>query len=381
MMSDSAYHVYGMDQSYFTRKITGYLDYKGIPWRLCRFSGNNPEVMLAGWPGGIPALKTPTGVFMWDSTPVIHHLELLFPEPSILPSDPAQRFLCYILEDVADEWFYRVAVGSRWFFEENARFGGFELARDATFEGPLTCEQTRAIVTAVMTSCCDTFGVTRENVQSWMDEILKPWMRVFGQHVETHSYLFGERPSMADFALYGGNMAHFINDPLCRQWVDAEGPAVVKHTHRITQPWSHEFGDWLAPDDVPETLIAMLADLGRFYLPWVSRAVSEGSADLEFESGQRITAHATDFLKEARGVLLARYVELRSDALDAILDRAGILSYFADYADQAGAIPSYEQPPRPSQNDPFPSTMSMEELFELVTSMGIDPAQLLPADG
>jgi len=378
-MSDNAYHVYGMTQSYFTRKITGYLDYKGIPWRLCRFSGNNPEVLAAGWPGGIPALKTPAGEFMWDSTPVIHHLELLFPEPSILPPDPVQRFLCYILEDAADEWFYRAAVGSRWFFEENTRHGGFELAREATFEGPLTCDQARALVAAVMTSCCPEFGVTGENAQSWMDEVLKPWMRVLGNHLESHSFLFGERPSLADFALYGGNMAHFINDPLCRRWVDAEGPAVVQHTHRITQPWDHTFGDWLSPDNVSETLIAMLADLGRFYLPWVSQAADEGSAGLQFESGQQITIEATDFLKEARGVLLARYLELRCEALDAVLDRAGILSCFADSADKGGTIPDYESPPRPAENDPFPSTMSDEDILEMVINMGADPTAPAPA--
>lgn len=379
-MSDNTYHVYGMTQSYFTRKITAYLDYKGIAWRLCRFSGNNPEVLCAGWPGGIPALKTPGGEFMWDSTPVIHHLEQRFPEPSVLPSDPVQRFLCYILEDAADEWFYRLAVGSRWFFEENARHGGFELAREATFEGPLTCEQARALVTAIMTSCCPPFGVTEENAQAWMDEILRPWLKVFGNHLENHPYLFGERPSLADFALYGGNAAHFINDPLCRSWVDADGPAVVRHTHRITQPWDQTFGDWSSPGDLPETLIAMLADLGRFYLPWVSRAVDEGGADLVFENGQSITIQATDFLKESRGVLLARYMELRSEALDAILDQAGILGYFADYADRAGIIPDYQSPPRPAENDPFPSTMSMEEMFELLINIGVDPARLLPVE-
>jgi glutathione S-transferase len=380
-MSSNAYHVYGMNQSYFTRKITGYLDYKDIPWRLCRFSGNNIEVMSAGWPGGIPAVKTPDGEFMWDSTPIIHHLEGLFPEPSILPTDPVQRFLCYILEDAADEWFYRAAVGSRWFFEENTRHGGFELARDATFEGPLTCDQACTLVTEIMTSCCEQFGVTEENAQSWIDEILRPWLRVFGNHLEDRPYLFGERPSLADFALYGGNMAHFINDPQCRRWIDADGPAVVKHTHNITQPWDHEFGGWAAAEDVPETLIAMLKDLGRFYLPWVSRAAKEGSAALEFESGQSIIVEATDFLKEARGVLLARYLDLRSEALDAVLDRAGILGWFADYTDQAGTIPDYKSPPRPSENDPFPSETSMEEMFEMLINMGVDPSTLVVADG
>ena len=124
-------------------EVYPYLDYKGIEWRLRRFGGTNIEVLSAGWPGGIPAIKNPDGEFMWDSTPVIHYLEGLFPEPSILPPDPVQRFLCYLLEDAADEWFYRVAVGSRWFFEENKKHAAFELARDATYEGSLTCEDGR----------------------------------------------------------------------------------------------------------------------------------------------------------------------------------------------------------------------------------------------
>ena len=112
-MTSGPYRVYGLNQSYFTRKLTGYLDYKEIPWVLRRFGGMNPTVTAAGWPGGIPAVQNPDGVFMWDSTAVIHHLELRFPERPVLPPDPVQRFLCYVIEDVADEWLYRAAVGSR----------------------------------------------------------------------------------------------------------------------------------------------------------------------------------------------------------------------------------------------------------------------------
>lgn len=77
---------------------------------LRRFGGMNPTVTAAGWPGGIPAVQNPDGVFMWDSTAVIHHLELRFLERSVLPLDPAQRFLCYVIEDVAREWLCRAAV-------------------------------------------------------------------------------------------------------------------------------------------------------------------------------------------------------------------------------------------------------------------------------
>ena len=52
--------------------------------------------------------------------------------------------------------------------------------------------------------------------------------------------------------------------------------------------------------------------------------------------------------------MLARYVALRSDRLDAVLERAGALRYFADFTGQAGEIPEASDPPRPALNRPFP---------------------------
>lgn len=347
------YRVYGMSQSYFTRKMTGYLEYKGIPHLLRRFAGGLPEARAVGWSGGIPPVKTPEGEFMWDSTPMILHLERRHPEPGVLPDDPVQRFLCFVLEDVLDEWFYRPAVGSRWFYPENTQHGGWELARDFTAETPITAQQAFELVRPFVTASCEPMGVTAENIDSWIAEVLKPWLRVLNDHFAARPYLFGERPSLADFALFGANAAHFSNDPVCRRWSDECGPEVVRHTHRLLEPEEQKFGDWTGVGDVPETLTAVLADLGRLYLPWVSRATRDGSAELAFASGQRIEIAATPFLQESRGVLLARYVAARSNALDAALDRAGILSYFADFTDLAGEIPDCAKPPRPADNRPF----------------------------
>jgi glutathione S-transferase len=347
------YRVYGMTQSYFTRKLTGYLDYKKIPYLLRRFAGANAEARAAGWTGGVPVVKTPEGGYMWDTTAMIHHLEGRFPEPAVLPPDPVQRFLCYAIEDVADEWLYRPAVGSRWFVEENARHGGFELARDLTHEVPLSGDQAFETVRGYVTATCAPLGVTGENIGAWIDEVLRPWCGVLGAHLERSSYLFGARPSLADFAVFGGNAAHFANDPACRRWLDADAPALVRHTHRLLEPEDQTFGGWNETGGVSDTLIAVLADLGRLYLPWVSRAVVEGGATLAFGCGQRIEMAATPFLTEARGVLLARYVALRSPALDAVLERAGILSYYAGFVDQAATLAGTETPPRPRYNRPF----------------------------
>ncbi len=348
------YRLHGMMQSYFTRKMTGYLDYKGIPYLLRRFYGFSPESEAAGFPGGIPAMETPDGEFMWDSTAMIHHLELRFPEPSVLPSEPGQRFLAYLIEDAADEWYYRTAVGSRWHFAENHVVGGWELGRDFTIRTPVPCDQAYAATGAHVRASLLPIGVTPENVQLWMDEVLRPWLRVLGAHLDERAYLFGGRPALADFGLFGGNAAHFVNDPLCRRWTDEDAPAVVRHTHRLIEPEEERFGDWDDPAEVPATMLALLRELGRMYLPWVSRACVDGAAEVVFSGGARVRIAATDFLREARGVLLARYVALRDARLDRVLERAGVLSYFADFTQHAAVVPDYGKPPRPALNRSYP---------------------------
>ena len=50
------------------------------------------------------------------------------------------------------------------------------------------------------------------------------------------------------------------------------------------------------------------------------------------------------------------FVQARCPELDAVLDRAGILVWFADYVDQAGTIPDASRVPRPALNQPYPAT-------------------------
>jgi glutathione S-transferase len=348
------YRVYGLMQSFFTRKMTGYLDYKGIPWRLHRSAMTDPRLAEVGFPGGMPAVESPEGEFMWDSTAMILHLEHRFPEPSVLPPDPVQRFLSFVVEDVCDEWLYRPAVGSRWHVPENAAVGGFELARDMTAELPLRCDDAFAGVGFHVRSSCPPLGVTETSIARWIDEVLRPWQRALGSHLAARPFLFGDRPSLADFAVFGANAAHFVNDPACRRWTEEDAPALVEHTHRLLQPEDHTFGAWAEAADVPQTLIALLAEAGRLYLPWVSRATVAGEAAVEFAGGPAVTVRATPFLIEARATLLARYAASRSPALDALLERAGILEHFASHVGQAGRIPEASVLPRPALNRPYP---------------------------
>lgn len=355
MDADDRYMVYGVEQSFFTRKLTGYLDYKGIPWRWRRGLQLDPEVRAAGWNGGIPAVKTPDGEIIWDTTSLILHFETLYPERSVLPDDTTLLLLAFVIEDFNDEWLYRPAVSTRWLYPENAISGGFDLARSTSKEagsGAVPIEMIVELVRRAMTDSIYRVGGTPQTAQAWRDD-LKQWSSVTSALFATRPYLFGARPSITDFALFGGNIAHFVNDPLCRKWVDESGPGVVGHTMRLLEPWDESFGDW--DGAIIDELVDVLAFLGRNYLPWVAEATREGAATVNFANGESVEIATTNFLNIARGQMLARYRELRTDAADEILERAGILSYYADYLDQAGSLPDPTIAPKPGDNRPYPA--------------------------
>lgn len=355
MPGPDPYLVHGLTVSYFTRKVTGYLDFARLPWRLEPSIGANAVAQEAGWNGGIPVVTTPDGELMWDSTAIIVHLDAIGAGtgPSVLPEDPTLRFLAHLLDDVSDEWFYRHAVGTRWLIDENKVTGSWDITREGSREVGAPIADLRTFVTDAMSASLPRLGTTPENIDAWVQESLVPWQTAFAAHLTDHAALLGGRPSLPDFAFFGGNAAHFINDPWCRRLTESVAMPVVATTHRLMAPPMGELGSWFDPGDLPDTLTALLAEAGRHYLPWVAEATVAGSATVSFADGVTAEIATTNFLTEARGTTLARYVEARSPQLDAILEQAGIARWFADFTDQATTIPDPLAPARPADNRPY----------------------------
>lgn len=349
------YLVHGMTRSYFTRKVVGYLDFTDRPWRLEPCAPTlHPAASAAGWTGGIPVVTDPDGALMWDSTTIIEHLDLgAAAEHRVLPDDPTLRFLAHLLDDFSDEWFYRPAVGSRWSYPANTETGGWQIAEELSVAVGLPAGVIRTNVVTGMAASLPRLGVTPENVEAWMAEVLVEWFRALQPHLAGGGYLLGARPCLADFAVFGANAAHFVGDPYCRDLADEHGPAAVAHTHRLQKPQHQTFGDWFDVDDLPATLIDVIAQAGRHYLPWVAEATVTGSATVDFGDGITAEIASTPFLDNARGVMLARYVDARSPALDAILEAAGVLRYFADHVDQATGVPDVRERAQPQENRPY----------------------------
>jgi len=347
--------VHGLTRSYFTRKVVGYLDYTDRPWRLEPCPPNlHPAATEAGWSGGIPVVTAPDGSLLWDSTTIIEHLDHHTPaSQSVLPDDPTLRFLTYLLDDFSDEWFYRPAVGSRWSYPANTEAAGWQIAEELSAAIGLPGSLTRGNVVATMTASLPKLGVLPGNIDAWMSEVLVPWFQVLDTHLGTTGYLFGDRPSLADFALFGANAAHFVGDPYCRELADAHGPGAVAHTHRLQQPQRQTFGEWSAGGEVSESLLAVVAEAGRHYLPWVAQATVDGAATVALGVGDAAEVEASAFLHNARGVMLGRYVAAKSPELDEVLEQAGVLRWFADYVDQAIEVPDTRTHSQPQDNRPY----------------------------
>lgn len=366
--SSGEYVVHGLRPSFFTRKVTGFLDYKRLPWWLSPDAGSIPAAREVGWPGGIPVVATPDEGMIWDSTSVILHLDRRHPEPSVSPPGPL-GFLDLLIDDFVDEWLYRPAIGTRWLNDENRACGSWEIAREASYSTavpaeiaalldepppPPTGDAIREFVTAAMGGAMAVAGVDADNIWPWMSESVEPFQRALDAHLAEHGFLFGDRPSLGDFGIFGAHMAHFANDPACRRRLEEVAPRLVPHTQVLATSRGREFGAWIDPDAIPQTLIDVLAELGRHYLPWVSVVAESGSAEVLF-GDVATTIAATDFVKTSRSILLGRYTAARNEELDAILERAGLLGFLDGDGGEPGLVPDPEEPPRPAANWPYPA--------------------------
>ena len=263
-------------------------------------------------------------------------------------------FLAFLLDDFSDEWCYRPAVGSRWSYPANTETAGWQIAEELSVVAGFPGAVVRERVVANMTASLPKLGVTAANIDTWMSDVVAPWFQALDVHLADDGYLLGSRPCIADFAVFGANAAHFVGDPYCRELADAHGPAAVAHTHRLMQPQKYDFGEWLDADRLPDSLIDVIAQTGRHYLPWVAEATVRGSATVELGDGVTAEIASTPFLDNARALMLARYVAARSAELDGVLERAGVLRWFADYVDQAApGVRDVRAMARPEDNRPY----------------------------
>jgi glutathione S-transferase len=107
--------IYGSPLSPFVRKTLAYIAEKGLKVDLkpVGLGSQDPEFRQASPFGKIPGFRD--GDFaISDSTAIIAYLEAKFPEPALIPADPASRARVVWYEEFADT--ILVAAGGKIFF-------------------------------------------------------------------------------------------------------------------------------------------------------------------------------------------------------------------------------------------------------------------------
>jgi glutathione S-transferase len=331
-------HVY--DISYFSGKMQAYLAYKGIPHRTHEISWKELVDRIAPRTGlvEVPVVECADGTMLRDSTAMIEWFEQRYCEAPVLPADPAVAFFCRLLEDYSDEGLWRPALYYRWAFDKDA-----ELYSRRFTEDFLSYPMTPAAVLRVMVrdrqrrAYLRGEGITPDNradVERHYTDELADLEAVFRRR----PFLFGERPSLADFGYFASMFRHFGIDPTPSRIMRNTAPAVYEWVARMWNARAERLGGlaW-APvvDGLPGGLEPLLARAGRRYLPVmhanaVAVAGRSNHYSVELEGKSYPGLRAVPFNAWRRAVLqqqLAGLPAAAASAVRATLARTGCLEW------------------------------------------------------
>jgi glutathione S-transferase len=311
-------------------KMRAVLRYRRLPFVFVpAMPGSEPIASVR--PAVIPVVRVPDGTFRVDSTPMIEELEILHPSRSIVPDDPGLSFLSYLLEDFADEWVTKMMFHYRWFRdldqETFARQGAFDFLGSAGLE---TLEKMASLSRKRQVGRMALVGCTEENrplIEATYAELLS----ILEAMVPRQRFLFGSRPSRADFALYG-QLSQLASDPTPRAMLREMAPYTDRWVVQMDDLCGLE-GDWVAPEDVLTAgVLALLRVCGEVYLPFLAAnaaAFESGAARFSIRLRGLDYAQATfKYQVKCLDEILGRYALLEGkvrERIEPVLSETGVL--------------------------------------------------------
>jgi hypothetical protein len=112
-----------------------------------------------------------------------------------------------------------------------------------------------------------------------VEKSFKRFVKLLDDHLKKHLFIFGERPSIADFAI-AGQLIQMLKDPTPAKIIEKDGPFIAKWCEFMTAPTAS--GPFAALEDLKETLAPIFADdLAVFFLPWAAENLESSLAGAE----------------------------------------------------------------------------------------------------
>lgn len=284
-MGDGRYRLIGSTASPYAIKLRALMRYRQIPfsWVIMTKALRKQTEHLR--PNLIPALQYPDGTYRGESTTLAYDLEARHPQRSVIPDDKAVAFACDLLEDLADEWAVKPLFLYRWWDPEDqayvSRWAGEEWSvSEASTGSAEEIEQFRQRQISRMSI----LGATAEN-RPLLEESYRRILAAFEPHIGMNSYLFGSRPSLADFAWFG-QLSEMATDPTPMRIMREKAP-FTDHWVRRLDDASGVDGQWYPREQALGGFAeALLRIAGELYLPFLvanAEAFAKGLERLEIE--------------------------------------------------------------------------------------------------
>ena len=310
----SNYTIYGGLGSPYSMKMRAVFRYRRLPHVWRQMEMGDDRVFKNVKAPVIPVIQFPDGSWHNDSTPMIFVLERAEPARSVVPADPAQAFLAYLLEDFADEWGTKPMFHYRWYRERDQKQMSEWLAFDRLKgRGRQTILDAATAFRARQVGRMALVGCTPENAPL-IEETARAILALFEAHVTEELYLFGTRPSLADFAWFG-QLSQLANDPTSSELLRNEFPFTYRWLMNLDDASGVE-GEWRDPEvPLPAPVRGLLKLAGEIYFPFLlanAMAVSEGHESFS------VTIRGRDYSQGAFKYQVKCLAELR--AAYAVLD-------------------------------------------------------------
>ena len=269
------YTIYGNDLSPYSVKIRSYFRYKNIEheWIERNLKTQKTFNKLAKIQI-IPLVLCPDGEVLQDSTPIILKMEKEFIKKPVVPEKPVLSLLSRLVEEYADEWAVKHMCHFRWHYEENLDAAG---KRFAKLYVPQTIQQIAWLRTLFLNKATNAFKA-RMSKRLWVvgsneitkipiEESFKNLIELLDKHLEARPYIFGSKPSIADFALWG-HIYNANNDVTARELIQKHVPKLNNWIERMEDP--KEMGDFETWHDLKPTLLPLIKEeVAETFLPWV----------------------------------------------------------------------------------------------------------------
>lgn len=319
------FRLYGAELSPYSVKVRSYLRYKGLKFEwLSRTNARQEEFQRYAKLPLIPVLVDAEENALQDSTPIIEKLEGQFGEPSIVPGEASVSFLAALIEDYADEWLNKAMFHYRWSYPEDQENAARRIS-DMIFEGAEKPEGIEEQVRTRMISRLYHVGSSAETAPLIEGSFTRV-LAILERMLSARAYLFGGRPSLADFGL-AGQLTQLLSDPTPGALIKAQAPNVVRWIDRMENPQAE--GEFVSFAHVRDDLAELLrVEIAGAYLLWMdanARAVADDANGVSVDIGgtafvqkpQRYAAKAFAELKRKRALV-------EDEALAALLAETGV---------------------------------------------------------